>query len=137
MLKCCFTLKSLLKNTSPMKKRSMVKVTESYFCIAFHASSISSLQWMSSKIKIELFVALPRKKLKYSNVAALRWLPSIKSKSTFSIISLFAEIVLLKSPSTSLMFFEPVFSKFSKAISPIFFAPSKVIIFESGSAAAR
>src|SRR5690242_21376769 len=116
MGKSCFTLKSLLKKTKPKKKRSIVKVTGGCCFISYQASSISLLQWMSSKIKIELFVALLRKKLKYSSVGFLRWLPSINSKSTVSIFSITTEIVLSNGPLIKSIFCNPADSKFFEAI---------------------
>ncbi len=107
MAKCCFTLKSGLKKTRPIKKRSIVNVTESCCCISFQASSISLLQWISSKIKIDCGTAFFKKISKYCNVAFLRWLPSTNRKSIFWLLSITEGSVFSKLPSINSILVKP------------------------------
>jgi hypothetical protein len=53
----------------PMKKRSMLSVTDGWFWMLFQALSISSLQWISSKMNIEFFAFFGSNQSKYLSVA--------------------------------------------------------------------
>ena len=110
-----------------MVNKSTVTVTDECCLILFQAISISALQWISSKIRMDDVLILFNNCVKYRNVGSLRWFPSTKARSMRVMPSNKVGKVLSKFPSMTRIFVNANCSKFFFATAATCGAPSKVM----------